>query len=154
MDGRSSPALVALHRMLTHVGDGVDLVLLALQLPVVVVSLALRRQVPDTHSKLQRLALGVSGWGSSWAETSYGLLLDGPKRMRAGLLYLLQAVGQVYNTNPTDFFFKYKKEHFVLQTSQPGVSLSLKNLFLDQGSRPGVSHRAVTASVLLLFFSL
>ena len=43
------PRAVAL---LTDVGDGVDLILLPLQLPVVVVSLALRRQVPDryTHS--------------------------------------------------------------------------------------------------------
>lgn len=59
--------------LLTDVGDGVDLVLLALELPVVVVSLALGRQVPDTHT--QRLKPLVLVWVGIWAQTSFGLRL-------------------------------------------------------------------------------
>ena len=55
------PRAVAL---LTDVGDGVDLILLPLQLPVVVVSLALRRQVPDryTHARTATEKVSFGGW--------------------------------------------------------------------------------------------
>lgn len=61
----SSPEL-----LLTDVGDGVDLVLLALQLAVVVVCLALRREVPVRHmgdSTTRSAQVGC------WAQRSFGL---------------------------------------------------------------------------------
>jgi hypothetical protein len=71
-------------RLLTDVGDGVDLVLLALQLPVVVVSLALRRQVPErTHSTATE-EVSFGGWVAGLKRHLFGSDSCGPNCVSAG----------------------------------------------------------------------